>query len=129
MAHPNEDLLRRGYEAFSKGDLDTVRKLFSPDIQWHVPGRNPVAGDYKGIEEVMQFLGKIMEGTGGTFGLEVHDILANDEHGVVLVRTSGQRDGKSLSGRDVHLFHIEGGKVTEYWAHPGDQHAIDEFWA
>ena len=30
MAHPNEDLVRRGYEAFTKGDMETLRELFDP---------------------------------------------------------------------------------------------------
>jgi ketosteroid isomerase-like protein len=36
MAHPNEDLLRRGYEAFAAGDINTVLAIFSDDIAWHV---------------------------------------------------------------------------------------------
>ena len=32
MGHPNEDLIRRGYDAFSSGDMDTLRELFHPDI-------------------------------------------------------------------------------------------------
>jgi hypothetical protein len=25
--------------------------------------------------------------------------------------------------------HVRDGKVTEFWSHPGDQHAVDEFLA
>ncbi len=45
MAHPNEELLRRGYEAFAKGDLDTVMSIFDEDIVWHEPGRNALGGE------------------------------------------------------------------------------------
>ena len=38
MGHPNEDLIRRGYDAFSRGDMDTLRELYHPDIVWHAPG-------------------------------------------------------------------------------------------
>jgi ketosteroid isomerase-like protein len=44
MAHPNEELVRRGFDAFSKGDVDTLRALFDPDAVWHVPGRSPPLG-------------------------------------------------------------------------------------
>jgi ketosteroid isomerase-like protein len=27
MTHPNDDLLRRGYAAYSSGDMDTVQAL------------------------------------------------------------------------------------------------------
>ena len=35
MGHPNEDLVRRGYDAFSRGEMDTLRELYHPDIVWH----------------------------------------------------------------------------------------------
>ena len=129
MAHPNEDLLRRGYEAFGKGDMDTLNQLFADDIVWHTPGKSPIAGDYKGKQEVFAFFGKIAELSGGTFKLEIHEVLANDEHGVVLATSTGQRDGKRIDDNSVNVFHIQDGKVTEFWGHPGDQYATDEFWS
>ena len=42
MAHPNEELARRGYDAFSKGDVDALRQVFSDNTIFHEPGRNPV---------------------------------------------------------------------------------------
>ena len=35
MAHPNEELVRKGYDAFASGDMDTLRELFDPGIVWH----------------------------------------------------------------------------------------------
>lgn len=129
MAHENEDVLRRGYEAFGKGDMDTLNGLFADDVVWHTPGNSPIAGDYKGKQEVFAFFGKIAELAGGSFKLDIHDILANDEHGVVLVTSTGTRDGKRLDDNSVNVFHIENGKVTEFWAHNSDQSAVDEFWS
>ena len=129
MAHPNEGLLRRGYEAFAKGDMDTLNELFADDIVWHTPGKSPIAGDYKGKQEVFAFFGKIGELSGGTFKLEIHEVLANDEHGVVLATSRGQRDGKRIEDNSVNVFHLRDGKVTEFWGHPGDQYATDEFWS
>jgi hypothetical protein len=39
------------------------------------------------------------------------------------------RAAKVLDDRSVDVLHIVDGKVTEYWNHPGDQYASDEFWA
>jgi ketosteroid isomerase-like protein len=128
MAHPNEENLRKGYEAFGRGDIDTVMTLLTDDIQWHVPGRNPLSRDYSGKEEVGGFFAKMMELTDGTFRVEVHDVLANDEHGVGLLRLSAQRDGKTLQVNDVHVWHVRDGKFSEFWAQPSDQYGFDEFW-
>jgi ketosteroid isomerase-like protein len=130
MAHPNEDLAREGYEAFIKADMQKVSDFFADDIVWHIGGRGPLAGDYRGKDEALGFLAKTMEMTGGVFSLEIHDILANDEHAVALVVARGEREGKkTLEDRQAHVLHIKDGKVAEYWAHPGDQYTIDEFFS
>ena len=129
MGHPNEELLRRGYEAFGSGDMATLNELLSDDIIWHVPGKSPVSGDYKGKDQVFQFFGQIVQMTGGSFKNEIHDLLANNEHGTVLVTTTADREGKHLDDRQVHVFHLKDGKTTEFWNHSGDQYALDEFWS
>ena len=55
MAHPNEALVREQFAAFERGDMDVLRKQYwTDDIRWHVPGRSPFAGDYEGVEQVIQ---------------------------------------------------------------------------
>lgn len=128
MAHPNEELVRRGYEAFLSGDMATLNDLFADDIVWHAPGRNQLAGDYRGKEEVLATFAKVFELTGGTFKLEIHDVLANDTHAVVLAKATGEREGMKLDDNSVQVFHISDGKVTEQWLYPGDGYANDQFW-
>jgi ketosteroid isomerase-like protein len=129
MGHPNEDLLRKGYEAFAQGDLATLSDLLADDIVWHVPGSSPLAGEYRGKQEVFGFFGKIAELSGGNFRLEIHDVLANDKHGVALVKASGNRQGRTLNDNAVHVWDIEGGTPTGFWSYPGDQQAVDAFWS
>jgi uncharacterized protein len=129
MAHPNEDLARRGYEAFAEGDLDTLNSLMADDLVWHVPGRGPLAGKYKGKEAVFGLFGKVVELTGGTFRQDIHDVLANNEHALVMVESHAERAGKRLNDRQVHVLHLKDGKLTEFWNHFGDQYAVDEFWS
>jgi ketosteroid isomerase-like protein len=129
MAHPNEDLVRRGFAAFGTGDIATLRELLADDVIWHIGGRSPIAGDYKGIDEVLGFFAQLAERAGGTFRIDVHDLLANDEHVVALVKGTAERDGKMLNDNGAQVFHVQGGKVTEEWFHAGDQYATDEFWS
>jgi ketosteroid isomerase-like protein len=127
MAHPNVDLLNKGYDAFEKGDLDTLRQLFTEDVVFHVPGKSQVAGDYRGQDEVFGFFGKLVELTGGTFKIERHAVLADDEHGAVLTTVSASREGKTMTQNAVDVFHFRGGKVAEIWGLDTDQYAGDEF--
>ena len=75
----------------------------------------------------MGFFGKLMELSQGSFRLEIHDILANDTHGAVLVTARGERDGQTLVAREVNIWHLSDGKATEFWAFAEDQTAIDKF--
>ena len=126
--HPNEEVIRQGYEAFSKGDLETVRSLFADDFVWHAPGRNQLAGDHRGADTVLAYFGKTFELTGGTFRIELHDVVANDEHVVVLSRATADRDGKHLDDKSVQIWHVKDGKATEQWLYSGDPYTADEFW-
>jgi ketosteroid isomerase-like protein len=129
MEHPNETLLRTLYEAFSRRDLDTVRRLFADDIVFHQPGRNPTSGDYHGIDGVLGLLRTLAERSGGTFRSEVHDLLASDQHAVALLRVTARRGALTVDVPVVHVWHLRDGRLTEAWAHPADQHLLDEFWA
>jgi ketosteroid isomerase-like protein len=129
MGHEqNLEFLRKGYDAFEKGDIDTVMTTFADDVVGHVAGKSQLAGDYKGKQEVMGLFAKLMEISGGTFKEEVHDILANETHGVALSTTTARRDGKTLSLKTLEVHHIENGKITEFWAWSEDQDADAQFW-
>ena len=127
--HPNLELLRRGYAAYDSGDMDTINELFADDVVWHVAGRGPLAGDYNGKEQVFGYLARLQEMSEGTAKVEVHDFLANDDHGVAVVTESATRDGRNHEGRATHVFHLRDGHVTEFWDAQTDQYAADEFWS
>jgi ketosteroid isomerase-like protein len=130
MAHPNADLVREGVAAFQRGDLDALQRLyFAEDIGYHVPGRSPVAGDYKGTAQVLAFFGRLFELSGGTLQVELHDVVANDQHAVALLVIRAERAGKQLQDNTVLTCHIRDGKITEIWSHDTDLYAVDEFWS
>ena len=128
MADTNAELIRRGYEAFAKGDMPTVLGLIAEDITWHVPGRSPLSGNYKGHEEVLGFFAKGMELSGGTLRVEADEILAEGERVVVLSTVSAERKGQSWSSPEVHVWRVVDGKAVEFREFQGDQQTEDEFW-
>jgi ketosteroid isomerase-like protein len=124
--HPNVARIRDGYVAFAKGDFAGLNELFAEDLLWHEVGRNQLAGEYCGRDAVYGFFGQLMQVTEGTFHLDVHSILADDEHGVALVVTTASKGDRSMSVNDAHVFHLRDGKVVEFWSASTDQYAVDE---
>jgi uncharacterized protein len=97
----------RGYAAFGRGDVDALQhKFFAEDVRYHVPGRSPPGGNYKGVAQVLEWLGRQFELSAGTISAEVHDVLANDDHAVSLTTVRGERAGKELADNSVQVFHI-----------------------
>jgi ketosteroid isomerase-like protein len=103
---------------------ETVARLFHEDVVWHLPGWHPMSGDHRGRDAVlaaMRYFDRIR--------LEVHDVLANDEHAVALLRATGSRMSKTYDVLEVDVFHVRGGKIAEFWSFSQDQRLTDEFWS
>ena len=127
--HPNATLLRKGYEAFGKGDMATLTDLFSEDVVWHFPGNNQLSGVHRGRDAVFAIFARTTQLSGGTFKIDVHDVVANDVHAVALTRATASRQGKQYDAMDTDVYHVSGGKVTEFWSFAEDTKKADEFWS
>jgi uncharacterized protein len=125
-AKENADLVRSGYEAFQKGDLAAFDNILAEDCVWHVPGRGQLAGDKKGRQAIVEYFGKLGEMSQGSVKVDLHDVLANDEHVAGLHSTSAQRGGKSFETTEVIVFHVQDGRVSEGWEHPFNLYGQDE---
>jgi hypothetical protein len=93
---------------------------------WNSTGRP--AGHHQGADQVVAFLTKLQTLSGGTHRVELHDVIANDDHAVALHATRAERPGKQLQVDAVQVFHLRDGKVTEAWTTHSDTYAFDEFW-
>ncbi len=93
---------------------------------WHEPGRNQLAGDYRGREAVYEFFGKLMEVTEGSLRINLETVFADDEHGVALVVLTASRSGQSVQVNAAQVFHMRDGKVAEFWSVSADPNAFDE---
>ena len=128
MTHPHAQLAAQAYAAFGSGDMQVLDRLIADDVQWHISGDSAISGTYKGKQEVFGFFGKLAEISQGTFSLDVHDIVASDDHTVVLTRATGERDGLQHDTMDVHVIHLSDDQITSFWSFNWDQAESREFW-
>jgi ketosteroid isomerase-like protein len=97
--HPNVTLVREGFAAFERGDMARMDQLLADDVVWHVGGNSKWAGTYQGKQQVLECFGRQAEATSGPTSGEIHDILGNDEHVVVLGSAKATaRTGPAPSG-------------------------------
>ena len=129
--HPNAITIKKGYEAFLKGDTELLRQLMSDDIVWHSLGDNILSGVYRGKAEVIGMFGKIIMETEGTLNLEVEDVIANDSRAVILVKLTAERNGKKVEADTVNIYELNplGKVIAAFGPYSDNSGAIDDFWS
>jgi ketosteroid isomerase-like protein len=126
--HPHAKLARIAWEAVAHSDTETLVRICREDLVWHAAGLGPRAGDYRGLEAVLDYLATLGEDT-DRFDLRFEDVLVGEGRVAVLFHLSGQRGPKRIDSDYFLLFRIEQEHLAEIWAVPFDQLGIDEFWA
>jgi ketosteroid isomerase-like protein len=124
----NEAAIRRYCDAWVSGDLAAIVDCYHDDLVLHYFGRSPLAGDHRGKPAVLLLLARVGQLTNRRL-LEIHDVLASDEHAVVLARERFERDGRAVDLNRVFVYHIRDGKLAEGWFYDEDQRTVDEFWS
>ena len=129
MAHPNAEVAKKAADKLAAGDLQGFLEFHTEDVVIHLPGRNQISGDHEGKDAVAKMFQKQFQILDGPPKIEIHDVLASEDHVAVLANQTFTRGGKSFTTPNVVLLHVKDGKITEAWVQPQDQYAADEFWS
>ncbi|MDP8928366.1 MAG: nuclear transport factor 2 family protein [Actinomycetota bacterium] len=130
MGHPNEDLVRRYFQAAHSGDLDILDELFADDVVAHIVGTHSLSGDHQGKQAVFGFFGQLAERSGGTAQLRLREVLADDWFALALVEVAGQVADATIDGeRAAVVFRLKDGRFIEFWSHHYDQAKMDAVWS
>jgi ketosteroid isomerase-like protein len=123
-------LVRKGYEAFNAGDIETLVTLFAHDVVQHTPGTSVLAGDHKGIESVLGYYAKLGELTGGTFRADLIDVHGDGRgHVAATHQVTATRNAVTRVSRGSILFTFLGDKVVDLLELHGDLAGDDAFLA
>ncbi len=108
------ETVRKGYAAFSSGDMDTLMSLYHDDAVHIVPGASQISGAHKGKENILGLYGKLFELSGGTLRIQLEHVLSDGGNRVVSIHTSSvDKDGETITQTEALLFTLVDGKVTE----------------
>jgi ketosteroid isomerase-like protein len=115
---------------YAGGAEAPLRALLDPDVEWHVPGRNAIAGDYRGIEQVMAYFARRRDHAARTFRMHPGDVLVGEGDRVAVltdgIATIGGRDERWST---VGLYRFDGDRIAGCWLLPLDAAAFDRIWA
>lgn len=116
-------------EFYAGGSDEALRELLPADIEWHVPGENQIAGDYRGIDAVLDYFRRRREIASLTFKLHPGEVLTG-EHDHVAVLTDGTAvvGGEERRWSTVGLYRFRDDRVAVCWLLPLDAQEFDLIW-
>ncbi|MGH8861534.1 MAG: nuclear transport factor 2 family protein, partial [Jatrophihabitantaceae bacterium] len=123
-------LVRRGYDAFNSGDMQTLRSILAHDVVQHAPGTSQIAGTYKGIDAVLGMYGKLAELTDGNFRADLIDVFGDGQgHVTALHQVTATRNGVTRVSRGTIVFTFLGDRATDLLEMHADLPGDDAFFA
>ncbi len=106
------------YDAFARGDVQTILEACAANIQWHSGGARedfPVFGVRSGLDGVKAFFKDVAENN--QFSLfEPRDFFANGDKVVVIghYTMTQKKTGKPVDSDWAHIFTFKGGKCVAW---------------
>lgn len=116
MSEQNIAFVRGLYEAFGRGDVDTVLAGFDENIEWNESEGMPYGGQYHSPQEVAENVFAPIPDDFVDFDVTPEEILADGERVVVLLtyRGAGKESGKALQMPAAHVWTVRDGKITKF---------------
>jgi ketosteroid isomerase-like protein len=106
--------VRRGYEAFNRGDLEAASASFASDIEYEVPEELPDSGVVRGRQAVIDAWAKLREDFRGVRA-EPPKLLRATRDAIVVrlvIRAEGLSTGIGGELRGTEVFHVRGGRIV-----------------
>ena len=126
MPSANVEVVRRGAEAWSRGDLDAMLREYARDVEIIDPERVG-AGPFRGHEAVRQFIAEWLEAW-DQYELALEAIVDAGDAAVLFQRHSGRAKGSGieLEQRGALLVRLRGGKNVLHRPYTHRADALDD---
>ncbi|WP_176063025.1 nuclear transport factor 2 family protein [Anaeromyxobacter diazotrophicus] len=121
--HPNLQVIEDFFGAYAAKDVARVREALAPDIVWRIPGHHPLAGEKRGVDEVLAFFDQLAR---ASFQAKPIVVVADGDYVIDHHRGWSEVAG----GVDMTwclVFRFEGGRIKEVTNFAADQHKADLF--
>lgn len=113
---------------YAGGGVEPVADLLADDVVWHVPGRSPIAGDYRGRGAVVAYFETRRRLAGGAIAITGHGELTGPDVTVHLADGHATLGGAAQDWRTAGVYRVANGKIAEAWLVPLEQEQFDRVW-
>ena len=113
----NAALIKKMYDAFGRGDIQTILDNLAPNVEWVTEGPSiiPYAQKYTGVDSVRGFF-QALATTQENHNLTAGEFIAQGDKVATTGRYSAivKETGKRFDTAVAHIFTIQNGKVTRF---------------
>ncbi|CAN5799494.1 hypothetical protein BH23ACT11_BH23ACT11_19600 [soil metagenome] len=103
--------------------------MLAKEIVWLEPDMdNPHTGALPCPDAVLGMIREAQKITGGTFRLVPREVVAHGEHVVALIDWSAEREGERIEGKEVAVYRVCDGQITEASFHLDNPATDEAFW-
>jgi len=109
-------VVKDGYAALGRGDIQGFLGMLSDDVEWHIPGQGlPLSGTCRGRNQVAQFYQKLAQ-VAEILAFEPREFMAQAEHVAVIgwERVKIKATNRTIELDWVDTFTVHGGKITKF---------------
>ena len=117
MGESNVELVRRGFEAAARGDLDAVAALLDEDVYWGAEG----GSGCHDREQALRWMGQAIARGVTVSPLETREL--PDGRMLIVLQRSGSDEGEPESPH-AQLVSFSGGKISEILVYPTPEDAL-----
>ena len=122
-------IVRTLYELRAAGDPAAIRPLLHPEVRW----QEPEVGDHMGLlvgpDAVIDMIERALATTGGTFSLRVAETVETGSHCAAVIEWSASKGDRVIEGRELAVYGVRDGLISEAAFFPEDIGDDEAFWA
>jgi ketosteroid isomerase-like protein len=129
-----ERTLARLHEAqtafYAGGPREPLHDVLTDDVTWTVPGENAIAGEYHGLDAVIEYFTRRRALAQRSFRMHPSELLVGaGDHVAALTDGTATIDGVEHRWSTVGLYRLRGDRVAACWLLPLDPAAFDAIWS
>jgi ketosteroid isomerase-like protein len=129
MNDANVEIVRRSFEAFSRGDFETALAAHHPDVEWCTAADEPDSQVYSGIDGVRRLIATIDEPWENRFGgaVVLGDFVVHGPWVVVpwRARLQGRGSGIEVELLETYAVLLEAGRIVRVDEYRTTEQALD----
>lgn len=113
---PNNETARELYDSFAEGDIESIREVMDPNVEFHLPSGIVGGGTFRGFDEIVENVFSVLGNDWEDVSVVPERYVEDGGTVVALLTWSGTYSdtGRSVEFGGAHVFDFEDGRIVRW---------------